>query len=177
LSRSLREPAEARQLLIELGAPPWLVRHHDLVVEAMQLLADRLTAQLGLAFDRELTLVGAGIHDVGKVLYPEEMIAPGHQHEPAGQQLLLTQGVPARVARFCVTHAAWDDDACAIEDLLVALADKLWKGKREEPLERRVMAVIGRLTHREPWEIFDSLDAICEAIAADGADRLARSRV
>ena len=33
------------------------------------------------------------------------------------------------LARFCVTHARWESDGIGLEDLLVALADKLWKGK------------------------------------------------
>jgi hypothetical protein len=59
----------------------------------------------------------------------------------------------------------------------VALADKLWKGKREDQLEQRAVSLIAQLTGKEPWEVFDPFDAICEDIAADGPDRLERSRV
>jgi hypothetical protein len=168
--------ARALALLAELGASPWLVRHHELVLEAAVVLCDRLRRDLGLAFDRERVLAGASLHDAGKIIHTAEMSHPGHQHEAAGERLLLDNGVPATVARFCVTHASWTADA-SIEDLLVALADKLWKGKREDDLERRVADVIARASHREAWEVFDALDAICEAIAADGPTRLARSNV
>jgi hypothetical protein len=36
---------------------------------------------------------------------------------------------------------------------------------------------IKRAATREAWETFDVLDAICELIAADGTERLARSNV
>lgn len=76
-----------------------------------------------------------------------------------------------------MTHASWDSPDIEIEDLLVALADKLWKGKRDDDLERRVADLIARTAQREAWAVFDNLDSICEAIAADAADRLARSAV
>ena len=176
MSRSVRTPADAGRLLADLGASPWLVRHHELVVEAMQVLASRVHGELGVAFDQDLTLLGAALHDAGKVIHLGEMSGPGHEHEAAGEQLLISQGIPEKVARFCVTHACWDDDDRTVEDLLVALADKLWKGKREEGLEQRAVALIAQLTHREPWQVFAPFDAICEAIAADGPDRLERSR-
>ena len=76
-----------------------------------------------------------------------------------------------------MTHASWARPDIAIEDLLVALADKLWKGKRDDELERLVADTIARETKREAWDIFDALDSICEAVAADGPARLARSNV
>ena len=161
--------------MVDLGASRWLVRHHELVVEAMQGLAARIRDELGLAFDDQLALLGAALHDAGKIVHVDEMSGPGHQHERAGERLLVSHGIPGEVARFCVTHAAWDDDERDVEDLLVALADKLWKGKREEGLERRAAALIAQLTRREPWEVFARFDAICEAIAADGPARLERS--
>ncbi|HEY7370757.1 MAG TPA: HD domain-containing protein [Polyangia bacterium] len=172
----MRTPADASQLLVALGASPWLVRHHELVVEAARALASRVRSELHVPFDQELVLLGAALHDAGKVIHADEMSGPGHQHERAGEQLLVSQGIPEEVARFCVTHADWDDDARGVEDLLVALADKLWKGKREEGLEQRAVARVAALTRREPWEVFAAFEAICEAIAAGGLDRLARSR-
>ena len=170
-------PTGALQLLAELGASPWLVRHHELVLEAATLLCDRVRRDLGLVFDREQVLVGAAIHDAGKIVPPEEMRQPGGEHELAGQRLLVDIGVPTQIARFCVTHAAWDQPSTVIEDLLVALADKLWKGKRADDLERRLADVIAHDTDREAWAVFDALDSICDAIAADGPARLTRSNI
>ena len=169
--------ADALALLSSLGASPWLVRHHELVVEAATLLTARLSRELKLSFDREEVLLGAALHDAGKILHPEEQREPGHRHEEAGQALLLSHGVPERLARFCVTHATWQAEDRTMEDFLVTLADKLWKGRREAELEARVLEVIARRSGREAWRIFDRLDAICEAVASDGPDRLARSQV
>ena len=168
-------PAEALALLVELGASPWLVRHHELVLEAATILCDRLARELGVAFDRRDVLAGAALHDAGKIVHPAEMSEAGSAHEPAGERLLLDHGIPVRLARFCVTHAAWDQPNLALEDLLVALADKLWKGKRIDDLERLVAEAITRATRREAWDVFSALDAICEAIATAGPARLARS--
>ena len=139
MARSIT-PRDALLLLADLGASPWLVRHHELVLEAATILCERL-CDLSLAFEREQVLVGAALHDAGKIIHPEEMSIPGSRHELAGQELLTGRGVDATLARFCVTHASWADAGTAIEDLLVALADKLWKGKRDADLERRVADV------------------------------------
>lgn len=163
-------------LLRSLGASPWLVRHHELVVEAAVLICDALE-EYGLRFDRNAVLVGASIHDAGKIVHPEEMSAGGDRHEVSGRELLARSGAPAAIARFCVTHAAWDGMDCTIEDALVALADKLWKGKRDEALEKYLVASIATRANRDPWEVFDRFDAICDAIAADGPERLSRSIV
>ena len=142
-------PAAAIRLLADLGASPRLVRHHELVLEAATLLCDRARRDLGLAFDREQVLVGAAIHDAGKILHPEEMREHGRRHELAGERLLVEHGVSASIARFCVTHVSWDQPDAAIEDLLVALADTLWKGKRDNDLEGRVVDVIAHDAKRE----------------------------
>ncbi|NVB82957.1 MAG: HD domain-containing protein [Kofleriaceae bacterium] len=168
-------PADAIAVLQRLGAVPWLVRHHELVLEAAVSVCDRFAREL--AFDRDAVLLGAALHDAGKIIHPAEMSAPGHEHEAAGRELLLRHGVSPSIARFCVTHAAWNTDDATVEDLLVALADKLWKGKRDEALEQRIVEVIAAATKRQPWAVFDRVDAICEAVAAHGPDRLVRSAV
>jgi hypothetical protein len=174
---SLEHPRDGLRLLESLGASRWLVRHHELVVEAATIMCERFTRELGAAFDAGTVLLGAALHDAGKVVHPEEMSSPGHAHEAAGHKLLLERGVPAEIARFCVTHASWNEPDCTLEDLLVALADKLWKGKRDEGLERLLVDRVTAITRREPWELFDRIDAICEAIAAAGPERLSRSTI
>jgi hypothetical protein len=89
--------------------------------------------------------------------------------------LLIERGVNPDLARFCITHASWDVPERSLEDLLVALADKLWKGKREQELETRVIDMLAKSARREPWEAFDQLDSIYEQIASGGSSRLARS--
>ena len=177
MSVILQNPEDAFRLLVELGAPRRLVRHHELVVEAASILCQKLSQGFGVAFHHEAVLLGAALHDVGKIRYPDEMHVPGHRHEQAGQSLLIERGVAAELARFCVTHASWAEPDRSVEDLLVALADKLWKGKREQELEARVLDTLAKRAGLEPWEVFDRLDMICEQIAADGSSRLDRSVV
>jgi len=151
------------------------VRHHELVVEAGSQLCDAAISELVIPFSREDVLLGCAFHDVGKILYPDEMLHPGHRHEEAGQALLLERGVEPNLARFCVTHASWNHSSARIEDLFVALADKLWKGARQQDLESRTLAVLCECTGREAWQVFERLDGICERIAYDGLSRLSRS--
>lgn len=167
---ALTAPQDGIALLRSLGASPWLVRHHELLV------CDAF-AKLGVTFDRTAVLLGASLHDAGKIEHPAEMSVGGNRHEAAGNELLLRSGVAAPIARFCITHAAWDGADCTIEDALVALADKLWKGKRDEALEKYLVSRIASQLQKEFWEVFSRLDAICETIAMDGPERLARSAI
>ena len=65
----------------------------------------------------------------------------------------------------------------SLEELLVALSDKLWKGVRNAQLEERVINEAAKALHQEPWDLFVELDSLFEDIAADGAGRLERSRI
>jgi putative nucleotidyltransferase with HDIG domain len=160
-------PSVAVELLEALAAPPRLAAH----LRAVHHVAHRLTRDLaadGLEFDRDAVLFGAATHDIGKVRHPEELEQPGHEHEQAGYELLLSFGVPPERARFAGTHgASWHDPDAPTEDLLVSLADKIWKAARVTPLEQ---SVLQRLRGEE-WDAFLRLSNILEPIARD-ADRL-----
>ena len=80
------------------------------------------------------------------------------------------------LARCCLSHARWAEMRCSLEELVVALADTLWKGKRDAELERQVVQAIGQRAGRDFWDVFIDLDTCFEGIAADGAGRLVRSR-
>ncbi len=87
----------------------------------------------------------------------------------------LAQGVPPEGAHCCVSHAAWKQPGVSLEEKTVALADKLWKGKREQSLELMVIDEIALRLGRNRWDVFPDLDAVFEDIAAGGAERLQRS--
>jgi hypothetical protein len=97
-------------------------------------LADWL-AGLEFSFDRAAVLFGAATHDIGKIVHVAELSGPGSRHEAEGQQLLLAAGVEPRLARFAATHASWHP-GIETEDLLVSLADKVWKAKRVDVVPR-----------------------------------------
>ena len=169
---------EALALLEALGAPAHLRRHGAIVQSVADEVIEALAA-VSVPLERRLVLAGAALHDAGKCLYPEELHGPGDRHEAAGQRLLLERGVDAAIAEMCVSHAQWDRESppLSIEALAVALSDKLWKGKRVEALERRVIERAAVMTGGEFWDVFTLLDGAFEAIADRGSDRLRNSIV
>ena len=167
-------PERAEALVRRVQAPARLAAHLRAVHAAALDLADRLGDRFpGLAYDREAVLFGAAIHDIGKTVHVEELSGPGSAHEMEGYRLLLSLDVEERLARFARTHAAWDGPGVVVEDLLVALADKVWKAKRVTELEDLVVERLVAATRREAWEVFSCLDEILFAIAGRADDRLA----
>jgi hypothetical protein len=162
-------PAPAAELLRDLQAPPRLAAHLRLVHDVAWSLTDALGRRWpAVPFDTTAVLFGAATHDIGKVLHPEELSGPGSAHEAAGEDLLLRYGVPAQLARFAGSHGAWPADR-TIEDLLVSVADTVWKAKRAPDLEQRVIDRTGRT----PWEAFLDLDDVLSGLAAGAGERLA----
>lgn len=165
-------PREVAALLRELHAPPRLIAHLTLVHDVARTLTARLDAAWpALVYDRESVWMGAALHDIGKVAYPEELTQPGHAHEAAGEALLLDRGLPKALARFARTHAQWIDGS--LEDLLVAAADTCWRGKRDERLDSALCHLIAQQTEIPQWQAFASLDDIVVGITALADQRLA----
>jgi putative nucleotidyltransferase with HDIG domain len=166
-------PDDVIQLLIEVGASPRLAAHLRAVHEvARQLIQELTTTWPQLKFDADAVSYGAATHDIGKALHPNELTGPGNQHESAGYHMLLEHGIPERRARFAQTHARWGDENTTIEDQLVALADKIWKGQRQEELERLLVQRIVATTGDEPWSAFMQLDDLLSRIAERAEGRL-----
>jgi ADP-ribose pyrophosphatase YjhB (NUDIX family) len=166
---------DATALLRALGAGAWLVRHHELVAEAAGELVAGLPGPLRARVDERRVRLGAALHDAGKILVPAEMTGPGCEHEVTGEALLRQAGVNAGLARSCRTHARWGEPDATLDDRLVALADKLWKGKRDGSLEDIIKAELSPAA--DPWASWVALDDLFERVAAKGALRLARSHV
>jgi hypothetical protein len=132
--------------------------------------------QMNVPFDARFVRLGVAFHDAGKIKYPEELSVKGKRHETAGEEFLLQQGLSPELARCCVSHGQWQTVDCSFEELLVALADTLWKGKRNEELEKRVVEKTVQLLAREPWNLFIEMDSHFESVAAGGLDRLLQSQ-
>jgi hypothetical protein len=163
-------PGPAAELLRALDAPPRLGAHLRAVHDVAWTLTDVLGRRRpDLEFDTTAVLFGAATHDIGKVVHVAELSAPGHRHEEAGRDLLLRYGVPAHLARFAGNHGSWDAPEVTLDDLLVSLADKVWKGARITGLEDRVGAHLGGA----PWEAFLVLDDVLQGLAAGADERLA----
>lgn len=167
-------PIAAAELLHRVDAPPRLVAHlravHDVAGQLLEWIATR---NLDLGINAEAVLFGAATHDIGKTLHPAELSAPGSQHEEAGRELLMTQGVDPVMARFAATHAAWTTEGVGTEDLLVSLADKIWKNKRVPELEDLVVARLAAASRRSVWEEFLDLDSVLARIGDEADERLA----
>jgi hypothetical protein len=145
-------PPRARSLLEQCSALPRLIAHLTLTHDvAAQLLAGLQTHWPQLTLNRGAVLFGAAIHDIGKTVHPEELRPPGRLHEAAGEQVLLAAGISPALARFCRTHGEWNAES-PLEDLLVALADKVWKGRRDEPLEQALVDRIVLATGDLQWK-------------------------
>lgn len=143
-------PERARDILLHLSAPPRLYAHHILVCDTAIQIVDGLQ-KVGIAqgIRPETISLGAALHDIGKTRYPEELSGYGHNHEQAGQQLLLELGLESTIARIALTHAQWNTHLdVALDDVLVALADICWKGKRNDELEQRIAQMLAAQNQR-----------------------------
>lgn len=172
--KTFKSVRDAYRLLKELGAPPHLIQHVKLVGEAAEMLILQFQ-QLDLGFDLDLMRLGVTFHDTGKILHPSEFVDRGNRHEAAGETLLLEQGIDPKIARCCRSHGQWQQLECSFEELVVALADNLWKGKRNRELEERVIGKVAQMLGKDYWDVFGCLDDKFEEIAASGDSRLARS--
>ncbi|WP_346012148.1 HD domain-containing protein [Streptomyces sp. SID3343] len=159
-------PAEAATLLDRVAAPARLVAHLRIVHDVAYRLCDWVAAtHPHVPFDRDTVLFGAATHDIGKALYPEELSGPGACHEQAGYDLLTAHGVAPTRARFARTHASWDP--ADPEELLVSLADKVWKGKRVPELEQALITLLATASGLPEWETYQALDDFVTAIDPD----------
>lgn len=167
-------PKIVASLLNQLDAPPRLVAHLTLVHDAaIEIIDGLLNAFPHIKIDAEAIRFGAATHDLGKIKHPNELTGPGNQHEIDGASLLTDLDVPDHLARFTRTHGAWSTESLPLEDLLVALSDAVWKGKRLEELESLIVATIAQSTETEAWETFSQLDGVLEQVASRGDERLA----
>jgi len=93
-------------------------------------------------------------------------------HEERGAEVLKGFGFPDSLARYTRTHASWKSPEVAIDDLLVSLADKVWRGKRQEDLEQILIYRMSLALSRPEWEVFASMDTLLSDLAADADGRL-----
>ena len=168
-------PPEALRVYERLYIPPRLLAHLVLVHD----VACKLAVQVAIAFpevefDADLIRFGAAVHDLGKIVHRNELSESGKkEHLKAGVELLESLGVPHERARFAFTHANWDGEHIRLEDLLVALADKCWKGKRIDALKTRTAVRLSAATGRPQGKCYAQLDAILQELAQEADKRLA----
>jgi hypothetical protein len=100
-------------------------------------------------------------------------VLSGNRHEAIGETLLLELGISPDLARFARTHGQIDPEG-PLEDLLVSLADRIWKGKRDDTLEEAVCRKIGSEDGKTaPWATYLWLDDLLTRLASQADVRLA----
>ncbi|MEU4064188.1 HD domain-containing protein [Streptomyces wedmorensis] len=163
-------PDRVVELVSESECSPRLAAHlravHDVAHQLVEWIERHCPV---LSFDREAVLFGAATHDIGKAVLVSELSGPGAEHEEVGRTLLLGRGVSPELARFAATHASWRESGVGLEDLLVSLADKIWKNKRVPDLEDLIVARLVEAGGGAAWEEFSALDEVLSRIG-DGAD-------
>ncbi|MFW5942311.1 MAG: HD domain-containing protein [Chloroflexota bacterium] len=172
-------PPDAVAVIEALSVSPHLLAHlvlvHDVATRLVQGIRQRWP---DLSFDADAVRFGAAVHDIGKVVHPEEMTGPGSQHHAAGVALLQAHGVSAERARFARTHATWEQEGeigggdIRFEDLLVALADIVWVGGRNQKLEDAVTTHLAASEGSAVWEAYMGLDDILTQLSSQSDLRL-----
>jgi hypothetical protein len=166
-------PDDVAGLLLELDAPPRLGAHLRAVHDVACRLVDAITEHWPeLVLDAAAVRYGAAVHDIGKVRHPAELSGPGSEHERTGYELLLARGVDEPSARFARTHAAWTGPGIRTEDLVVSVADKIWKARRVPDLEQLLLTRLAAAAGVPAWEAFLTFDDVLTALAADAPGRL-----
>lgn len=175
MTKTFENLDEAYGFLQNLGASPKLLLHVKLVGEAAEILIKKLS-ELKISFEPDFVRFGVAFHDAGKIIHSEELSNKGNLHEVEGEKLLIANEVDKSLARVCQSHGKWQTMDCSFEEYLIALSDKLWKGKRENLLENIVIDKVAELLNQDRWQVFVELDLCFEQIASEGDSRLLRSQ-
>lgn len=170
----MRNWNDCKKLLERNNAPVQLIKHLE-IVSSVALELSEYIIKMNVMHNQELVICGAGLHDFGKIYYPEELSKTGSNHENKGKQKLLEQNISLDIAQCCVSHALWKETD-KLEELLIALADKLWKGQRNADLELKLIDIIAKIKSIDRWDIFSSMDLYFEQIADNGNKRLEESK-
>lgn len=163
---------EINSVFQNLEIPSRLYTHLMIVHDVANKLLEEINRTWeNLNINKNLVLFGAATHDIGKTIYTNELSEAGDKHEQAGLQLLLSLGISEEKSKFAASHSSWSEDS-ALEELLVSLADKIWKGNRVQDLEDLLIERISTETKTERWEVFSLLDSIIDNITKDADKRL-----
>ena len=157
-----------------MGAPARLAAHlravHDVATQLISWLAEQYP---DVTIDKSRVLTAAALHDIGKVLHPDELSGPGASHENGGYQLLKARDMDESVAQLVRVHGSWQRPDASLELVLVGLADSVWKDKRRDDLEQLVVDHIAAVARQPPWSVFANLDEHLAAIGSKAVQRLA----
>lgn len=164
-------PNDILNMLSQNNAPDLLCRHLTLVYNVGISILDKFAQTWpNLPIIKSEVLFGTATHDICKMFETKELYQIGNQHEIVGYDFLISQNISENLARFAKTHGNWKEDNLKIEDLIVSLADKIWKGKRIDELEERLSKIISETSNDDYWKVYTKLDLIISDIII-GADK------
>lgn len=166
-------PKEILKILNENDAPALLKRHLILVYNVGITIIEKLTLTWpNLPINKKEILFGTATHDIGKIIEIQELNFPGKKHEIAGYKFLINKNISENFARFAKTHGDWKTENLKIEDLIVILSDKIWKGNRINELEERITTEIAKILNIDYWDVYVKLDTIISNIILGAGARL-----
>ncbi len=167
-------PEKITAILNNVNAPDRLKRHLHLVYSTAKEFLYLIKKEWPeLELKEELILFGSATHDIGKSKIKNELYEHGNQHEKVGKQLLSELGFTESESRFTETHGNWQTPSLPLEDLIVILADKLWKGKRIYELEEKIGQIISSELQLNYWQLYTKFNAILEKISLGADERIA----
>ncbi|WP_167883476.1 HD domain-containing protein [Leptospira wolffii] len=150
----------------ELGVPEQLLKHHEITLSVAVKIVNDLPTEIRENLVTEIIFTGIFLHDIGKVLYPEELSFEGKSHEKAGRDFLLLLGIPDEIANFCIS-----DEINSLEKLISVISDRIWTGVRDIDLEFDLIELVSFTLGKEFWETYAELDGLFEKIAVDSFDK------
>lgn len=164
---------EIRDLLEQFDAPQRLIKHLTIVNSTAFHIVEQLKTEWpSLVLNEKEILFGASTHDIGKAVITDELYKKGKKHESEGFKILKELGYNDNESRFTITHGNWENSDLKIEDHIVCLSDKIWKGKRVDELEERITNKIAESTKTDFWDVSIKLELILEKIAIGADDRI-----
>lgn len=166
-------PSDIQRMLDDLKCPTLLIRHLILVYNVGLLLTKKIKLEFpNLRLLEQEIIFGTATHDIGKIRVKKELSEKGNQHEQVGYEILIAYGIEGNLARFTKTHGNWEQENLKMEDLIVSLADKIWKGKRIDKLEERIIKEISIHTNSDYWTVYSKMDRIISEICLGADERL-----
>ncbi|EQA45433.1 HD domain protein [Leptospira broomii serovar Hurstbridge str. 5399] len=155
----IKSQKDAFILLEKLSVSKSLISHHKIVLQTAEEMLNQLPISIKNSIDSNLVMIGASIHDIGKVLFPNEESEPGSFHELAGKRLLLSLGIPLEISRFSMIHST-KIQSSTIEEIVVRLADVIWTGSRDFESELALAYRLSIKLEINFWYLFSQLNEI-----------------
>ena len=164
-------PEGVPEIFAALAAPPRLRSHlalvHDVACQIVGALDSRWP---DLRYDRAAVLFGAATHDIGKAVHRRGAFRSRHAPR-GGRNEAAHRARHFPTPRSFRSHARGGrapEPSLDLEDLLVRLADKVWKGVRDDAVENQVAGAIASQQTIEVWQAFMFLDDLLSTVAAGG---------